>query len=171
MNDRAFETFYAQTSQQLWAYLLRICDSREMAKDILQESYIRFLQKPPDSTEQPQMKSYLYTIATRLNIDRAKKLRLRRLKLSAWFASSEEPPSAAADKTDLRIDMRTVFGFLKPQERSLLWLAYVEEQPHSAIAQILEMREKSIKVVLYRARKKLARLLAQFDIDGGQFNE
>ncbi len=166
MTERAFETFYAQTSQQLWAYLTGICGNRDIARDILQESYIRFLEKPPDSDEFPQMKSYIYTIATRLNLDRAKQTKRRRLKLSAWFAADQES-LAPSGNPDLRIDMLAVFRHLKPQERSLLWLAYVEEQPHAAIATILGMREKSIKVVLYRARQRLTKLLRQFDIDGG----
>lgn len=43
MKHAEFQEFYAQTSQRLWAYLLRIAGEAEEAKDILQESYLRFL--------------------------------------------------------------------------------------------------------------------------------
>jgi len=75
MNQAAFHAFYEQTSKKLWAYLLRICGEVEIAKDILQESYLRFLEKPPQKQDFPAMQGYLYTIATRLNLDRLKRHR------------------------------------------------------------------------------------------------
>ena len=56
--------------------------------------------------------------------------------------------------------MRNVFDTLKPQERSLLWLAYVEGASHAEIADILSLQEGSIKVLLSRARHRLSTALA-----------
>jgi RNA polymerase sigma-70 factor (ECF subfamily) len=53
----------------------------------------------------------------------------------------------------------SVFGSLKPQEQSLLWLAYVEGFDHREIASALQLKEGSIRVLLFRARKKLAGIL------------
>jgi RNA polymerase sigma-70 factor (ECF subfamily) len=165
MTDAAFQTFYAQTSNKLWAYLLRICQNAETAKDILQESYLRFLQKPPHREEHAAMQSYLYTIATRLNVDRLKQARRQ----NTWpYRFFHDEPSAADDvhrTTSLQVDMAAIFSRMKSQERALLWLAYVEEQPHRAIAEILGLREKSVRVVLHRARQKLARILKEFNLD------
>ena len=55
----------------------------------------------------------------------------------------------------------SVFGRLKTQEQTLLWLAYVEGFDHREIAQVLELKEKSVRVLLSRARKKLAGMLGQ----------
>ena len=68
-------------------------------------------------------------------------------------------------KLDLQTDMARVFSELKQQERALLWLAYIEEQPHRNIAEILSLNEKSVRVVLFRARKKLAKILSRKGID------
>ena len=80
MDHAAFEKFYAETATRLWAYLLRICNNRESARDILQESYLRFLQRPPRGTAPEQLKSYLYTIATRLHLSQQLGLMAHRLK-------------------------------------------------------------------------------------------
>ncbi len=165
MTHAAFDAFYAETSQRLWAYLLRLCNNRENAKDILQESYLRFLEKPPDHDDFAKMKSYLYTIATRLHFDRVRREKRKRLNVLERFskkAATNVDPQVAAN---LQLDMSVIFDKLKPRERALLWLAYVEEQSHLSIAQILGMREKSVKVVLYRARRKLANLLEKFGIN------
>jgi RNA polymerase sigma-70 factor (ECF subfamily) len=48
---------------------------------------------------------------------------------------------------------------LKPRQRDALWLAYAEGSSHEEIARALGVRVGSIKLILFRARRKLARLL------------
>ena len=48
---------------------------------------------------------------------------------------------------------------LKPRERMLLWLAYGQGESHREIAQALGLKTGSIKLLLFRARRKLAKLL------------
>jgi RNA polymerase sigma-70 factor (ECF subfamily) len=55
--------------------------------------------------------------------------------------------------------MARVFGELKPQERALLWLAHVEGSSHEEIAEALNVKTASVKVMLFRARKRLGELL------------
>jgi RNA polymerase sigma-70 factor (ECF subfamily) len=47
------------------------------------------------------------------------------------------------------------FAVLKPRERALLWLAYVEGESHEEIAEALGLSRGSIKVLLSRARGRL----------------
>ena len=49
-----------------------------------------------------------------------------------------------------------VFRELKPREQTLLWLAYVEGFEHREIAAALQLSERSVRVLLFRARKSLA---------------
>ena len=64
----------------------------------------------------------------------------------------------AADAS-LRVDMTRMFSQLAVQQRQMLWLAYVEGADHREIAAALGLRERSVRVLLFRARRKLARLL------------
>jgi len=43
----------------------------------------------------------------------------------------------------------------------LLWLAYAEGATHAEIAEITGLRTAGIRILLYRARRKLAHLLKQ----------
>jgi RNA polymerase sigma-70 factor (ECF subfamily) len=104
--------------------------------------------------ETVQAKSYLYRIATTLLADHWRQLkRERRWSLKNFFgtdvAADEEPGSEAMN----------VFRLLKPQEQNLLWLAYVEGFNHQEVATALGLSEKSVRVLLFRARKKLAGFL------------
>ena len=69
--------------------------------------------------------------------------------------------TAAVSDPDVprRLDMVRTFERLKPQQRQLLWMAYVEQAAHRDIAAALGLGERSIRVLLHRARRKLARLL------------
>ena len=45
---------------------------------------------------------------------------------------------------------------LKPRERALLWLAYAQGSSHKEIAESLGLRTASVKLLLFRARRRLA---------------
>ena len=61
----------------------------------------------------------------------------------------------------LRLDMTRLFEQLRPQQRQLMWLAYVEGYDHREIGAALGLGERSVRVLLHRARRKLAGLLRQ----------
>jgi len=50
---------------------------------------------------------------------------------------------------------------LKPRERQLVWLAYVERATHREIGEALGLSARSIRVLLFRAKEKLVRLLQE----------
>ena len=165
MDQTNFKAFYTRTSKPLWAYIYRICGDAHLAEDLLQESYLRFLQKPPRDTGESQTRSYLYTIATRLNYDRWKRIKIHE-KWRLRFAEKKNGRLENLDETvGLQTDMAGVFRELKPQERALLWLAYVDEHSHRSIGEILGLKEKSVRVALFRVRKKLAKILSKKGID------
>jgi RNA polymerase sigma-70 factor (ECF subfamily) len=68
-------------------------------------------------------------------------------------------PSPESPGLDLGIDMSRLFAQLPSQRQTLLWLAHVEGYSHREIASVLGLREKSVRVLLHRARKELAGLL------------
>jgi RNA polymerase sigma-70 factor, ECF subfamily len=59
----------------------------------------------------------------------------------------------------LRLDMIRMFQQLTPQQRQMMWLAYVEGADHREIAAALGLREGSVRVLLHRARRRLASLI------------
>ena len=76
----------------------------------------------------------------------------------SWLARLRGMPSANAGSGSDDVVTRE-FAVLKPRDRALLWLAYVEEHNHQEIASALGLARGSVKVLLSRARAKLRRLL------------
>jgi RNA polymerase sigma-70 factor (ECF subfamily) len=57
--------------------------------------------------------------------------------------------------------MGRLFRQLKPRERALLWMAYVEGFDHREIGAALQLGERSVRVLLFRARRKLAGMVRE----------
>jgi RNA polymerase sigma-70 factor (ECF subfamily) len=48
---------------------------------------------------------------------------------------------------------------MRPRDRQILWLAHAEGYSHREIAQVTGLASASIRLLLFRARRKIARLL------------
>lgn len=163
MNELQFEAFYNEHSRPLWSYVRRIANNAEIADDVMQESFMRFLGATLRSHENE--KAYLYRIATNLVYDYFRR-NSRDVKQQATLAfSMKEEPNYEPFGDDSQLS--EVFEKLKTQERALLWLAYVEGHEHKEIAEMLGLKSLSVRVLLFRARRKLAALLDSnnFEVD------
>jgi len=156
MDEDAFRGFYDRTSGALWGYLSRISGDRQVADDLLQESYYRLLKSNVAFESENHRRNYLYRIATNLVNDS------RRTSRPLFDNSVEMSDIAASDThadTETRQDVRRALGKLKPRERAMLWLAYANGSSHAEIADVLGLKTGSIKLLLFRARRKMASAL------------
>ena len=149
MDESAFDVFYRQTSRALLRYLVAVTRQPDVAEDILQEAYCRLLTAGRPEMDEQQTRSYLFRIATNLVRDR-----WRRGKESPLPQNSEEI-SPMDPEFDDKLHVRQAFERLKPRERQLLWLAYVEGSSHQEIADCTGLRAGSIRLLLFRARRRL----------------
>jgi len=156
MEEAVFQRFYRTTSRPLWSYLCRVTGDPSRADDLLQESYCKFLVAPVSALPEEEQRAYLFRIAGNLAIDSWRKHKRERETLAALAAA---PAPAGGGPSIPRMDVERTFNELKPKERALLWLAYVEGSAHEEIAVSLGLRPKSVRVLLFRARQRLGALL------------
>jgi RNA polymerase sigma-70 factor (ECF subfamily) len=153
MDEAAFRVFYEQTAGPLFGYLLRVTGERELSEDVLQEAYCRFLSHDLPVMDAAQTKSYLFRTASNLLRDRWRRRREEPLPENASEVASMAP------HPERSVQVRQAFRQLKPRERQLLWLAYVEGSNHKEIADCTGLRAGSIRLLLFRARRRLADLI------------
>jgi len=156
MDNGAFAGFYERTARPLWAYLVRCSGDPALADDLMQESFVRFLcaDAPPDGDV--DARRYLFRIASNLLRDH-----WRRPKASA-IEDMAEVEFAAPDTTarwEAQALLAPALASLRPRERQMLWLAHAEGYSHREVAEIMGLGSASIRLLLFRARKKLAALL------------
>ena len=160
MNHEEFAGFYQRTSRPVWSYLAHVSGNPALADDLLQESYLRFLCAARLSDGEGACRRYLFRIATNLLRDHWRK------RVPASLEDLPEAAFATDHSSDIvQIESQKIlaraFRRMRPRERQLLWLAYAEGATHAEIAEITGLRAAGIRILLYRARHKLARFLKQ----------
>jgi RNA polymerase sigma-70 factor (ECF subfamily) len=118
---------------------------------LLQETYCRFLVRRPGVMGGNEARRYLFRIATNLLRDR-------------WRSGEDRPGPEIADEgfspdVNTQMDVRAAMRALKPREREMLWLAYVEGMSHAEIAEAMGLGAMSVRLLLFRARRRAAALL------------
>ena len=164
MDEDAFRLFYERTARPVWAYLSRMSGDAKLADDLLQEAYYRFLRANVTLESDAHRRNYLFRIATNLVRDLRRRPRVAESPLADGIGDIEhaDPQSAdAANGAVRRLDLARSMARLKPRERELLWLAYAQGSSHKEIAETLGLKSASIKLLLFRARRRLAGLLRE----------
>src|SRR5271170_1844133 len=69
MDEDTFRAFYDRTARGLWAYLARVTNDRQLADDLLQETFYRFLRAAATHDNETHRRNSLYRIATNLARD------------------------------------------------------------------------------------------------------
>jgi RNA polymerase sigma-70 factor, ECF subfamily len=151
MGEHEFRLLYDASAQPVLSYLVGVTGRRDVAEDLLQETYCRFLSRKPPAMEEGETRRYLFRIATNLLRDR-------------WRRGEDRPSVEMSEQgflpeANTQIDVRMAMRALKPRERELLWLAYVEGMNHAEIAAATGLSALSIRLLLFRARRRAAALL------------
>jgi RNA polymerase sigma-70 factor (ECF subfamily) len=158
MDQDTFRALYDRTAKPLWVYLFRRTNSAELADDLLQDTYYRFLRTRAVYESESHRKNYLFRIASNLAND-VHRRKHEHVELTDDHASMVTTNADAAGQSVRRTDLARALSQLKPRQRDALWLAYAEGSSHEEIAQALGVKAGSIKLILFRARRKLAGLL------------
>jgi RNA polymerase sigma-70 factor (ECF subfamily) len=171
MDEEAFRGFYDRNARGVWAYLSRVTGDRQLADDLLQEAFYRFLRAASmGSADQDRFDSEahrrnsLYKIATNLAADARRKSFTRP---AAVVTGDDVERISDARKTGgdhgadaaRRTDVDRAMAQLRPRDRAMLWMAYAEGASHDEIAGAIGVRPSSMKLLLFRARRRMAGLL------------
>jgi RNA polymerase sigma-70 factor (ECF subfamily) len=162
MENDAFAGFYERSARPLWAYLARVSGDSALADDLMQESYLRFLcvRHPVTLFAEGEVaaRRYLFRIATNLLRDH-----WRRPRPASLDEIPEEFFAAAAgtSQTDSHEVLGPALARMRPRERQLLWLAHAEGYTHREIAAVTGLASVSIRLLLFRARRKIVGLIRE----------
>lgn len=156
MDEAAFRDLYARTARPLWGYLVRATGNDALADDLLQETFFRMVRAGFVPESDDHARNFLFKVATNLVRDHFRSPKKDTLPL-------EHSPAVdgPGDQIRLRSDVWRVLKMMKPRERQLLWLGHVEQFSHQEIGEILGLKPSSIRLLLFRARRKLAGMMEE----------
>ena len=150
LDERAFASCYQHNSRALWSYLYRVTGRASDADDLVQDAFCRLLQADVGGLGDEELRRYVFRIGSNLLTDRWR----RAAQEASWLDRLRGTTEAQVDP-EYDDSVSREFASLKPRERALLWLAYVEGESHEDIARALGLSRGSIKVLLSRARGRL----------------
>jgi RNA polymerase sigma-70 factor, ECF subfamily len=149
-----FDEVYERTARPLRAHLIRLGGNVALADEVVQETYYRFLTMERAKRQAVPDRPLLFRMATHLMYDHFRRVRREQRALLLWPRPRGPSPDPGLDP-----DLARVFQELKPRERSLLSLAYVEGWSHAEVAEALGLKPASVRVLLFRAKRALAHLI------------
>jgi RNA polymerase sigma-70 factor (ECF subfamily) len=173
MTDEEFRSFYAETAAPLHAYVSRVAGDEDVAADVVQGAYIRFLRASSQVRDVRARRVYLFRIATNLLRDQFRheaglERRARQAAEELQLATDGETTGSDSARgaiggisIETRLEVRRALFNASARDRELLWLAYVQGMTHREIASVAGIAEESVRVLLLRARRRLAKLLEE----------
>jgi RNA polymerase sigma-70 factor (ECF subfamily) len=158
MDSDAFAGFYERSARSLWVYVARVSGDPALADDVMQESYVRFLCASRPDDGEVASRRYLFRIATNLLRDHWRRPRHSSIEELPEEVFAAKDGSAASDS---RAMLGPALARMRPRERQLLWLAHAENYTHREIAEVTGLGAASVRLLLFRARRKIAGLLRE----------
>ncbi len=161
-NQSAFEEFYKLTSPKAYFIALKITQNEHDAEDILQESYIKALEKINEIDTSQNINSWFLKIVSNKSKD------LLKSRNHLVFDSEEEScfdeipeekaefrPEENLNQEELRLEVMAAIDELTAEKRACIMMMYFGDMSVKEIAESIEVPESTVKNRLYTARKDL----------------
>ncbi len=166
--DVSLSGSFREHERYLWGLCYRLTGSAAEADDLVQDTFVRALERPPARVDAP-IRPWLVRVALNLGKD-ALRRRRRRAYAGPWLPSPVETEEAlpsveieGSAGTEARYDLLESVSFaflvaleaLTPQQRAVLLLRDVFDYSVAETAAALGLSEPNVKTTHHRARRAL----------------
>jgi RNA polymerase sigma factor (sigma-70 family) len=151
-NLPACERIFRSFQQPAYSVALRICQSRETAQEVTQESFITVFRKLRQFRGDAPFWGWLRRVVVNQAIST---LRRQPGRDELEFQDGHGVAGIEQDRVGLAMDLEAALASLDDADRAVVWLHDVEGYGHQEIADMFGMTESFSKTRLSRARTKL----------------
>lgn len=155
-NTECFEQIVTRYSARLLRFIYGRVRSTQDAEDICQETFLKVFQSLHTYDLRSSFKTWLFSIAYHETISF---LRKKKVPTSPDLPEVAEPRQPEDPSLFSVEEIWKAARFLPPDQYTLLWLKYKEILSIRQIAEISGKSRMYTRVLLHRARKKLAEIL------------
>ena len=153
-SDRALAAVYQEFSQGIFAYCLKILADRQLAQDVVQETFLKVRQHAQSIQSNESFKSWIFRIARN---EALMQLRKRRSNGqiedgSVWSEETPHQQFVALERTEI---VNRLLDSLKHEYREALVLLVYENMSYNEIAAATGATESSVNSRIFRARKEM----------------
>jgi len=148
---------YDEFSDAIFRHCFFKLSDRELAKDVLQDVFMRTWEYMSQKGEIKNIKAFLYQVANNLIIDQYRK-RKYNLSLEEMKETGFDVPSKEKRDAYFSAEVRNIMEIIKkldPIYKDVLFFRYVDDLSPKDIAEILNESENVVSVRLNRGIKKI----------------
>ncbi len=165
----AFEVLLARHRKPIFNFIYRFVGSREVAEDLLQETFLRVIKGAAGYQKKAKFTTWLYTIARNLCVDQSRRKKHRRHQsLDAPLRAGDESGSLmdviagdemASDRQvgnrQLHERLQQAIATLSDEQREVFLMREFLEMPFKDIAAVVGVPENTVKSRMRYALEKL----------------
>jgi RNA polymerase sigma-70 factor (ECF subfamily) len=167
-DPRAFEAVYHRFRPAIFGFLVRLCRRREVAEELLQETWLRLASGAPALPETTRLAAWLFTVARHLAVSHRRRSllgaeRLVALALALSGGGGGHDPLAHAEASEAQRRAERAVAALPLKFREIILLVAVQRFEPAEAAQILGIRPDAARQRLARARALMAKHMMEED--------
>jgi len=148
----AFEVLYFRYRDWVAGLAFRFTGNRDLALDVLQETFLYFLRKFPGFILTSQLKTFLYPAVRNLSIAARQKAQRAQGDMSLPEIMEASPSATTFESIS---EVGVVLGTLTDEHREVLLLRFVDGLTMPEIAQALQIPLGTVKSRIHNALAKL----------------
>lgn len=176
-DSSAFEELLLRYQRPLFNFILRSVREHDRAEELLQDVFLKVLQRSNEFQGSSKFSTWLYTIARNLCIDTSRKMVFRRHRsLDAPLRADEESATLldrvagstpGADRQaighDLQARIASAIEELPDEQREVFLMRELQNMAFKEIADVVGVPENTVKSRMRYALERLQRALAEYE--------
>jgi RNA polymerase sigma-70 factor, ECF subfamily len=158
--SESFELLIGLHADRIYTFMCHMVGNPTDAEDLTQETFVKVYQSLERYDPNCAFTPWLFTIARRTAATFHRQ-RVHHEPLPDEIGADDEHPDQALEQTDLRNSLWQYARKLKHNQYEALWLRYGEGFSVIEVARIMRTNSLYVRVLLHRARSRLAKTLSQ----------
>lgn len=159
--EKAFSELYNRYSGKIYSYCRRFLGDISLAKDIFQDTFLKFYNISKEEKEMPNVSAYLLTIAHNLCIN-AKKREKSHYEIEDYMVTTIDTRHENDELLDL---IHHAMELLPDEYKEVFILREYQGLSYQETSEILHIPPTTVKIRLFRARNKIREILAPYLAD------
>jgi len=154
----AFDVVHAAFNARLFGFLARLAGSRDVAEDLLEETWLRFVTHAARLNADTHLGAWLFTVARNVHVSyrRSRAFEESDGSIGLWPVQLPASPFEQTAATELEGRIETALASLPVASREVLLLVGVEGMRPSEAAAVCGVSPDALRQRLKRARELLA---------------
>ncbi len=159
-DDLAFVSIYNHHKVGIYSFCLKMLMDRDLALDVMQDTFVRVYENRDRLINTAAFKSWLYTIARNQCLNRLRQRgREVRLDDSMDVGADGDTPVSQMEKNERVEFVNRFLEELSPAYREVIVLREYQNLSYEEIAAVTRSTISAVKSRLFKARRKLGRLM------------